>query len=102
MKESHIEAHLARKVQALGWLTYKFTSPVRGVPDRLIILPNGRVVFVEVKRDDGVLSPAQEYQLNRLREHRCLVFVIWSKEEADELCVALEQYAKLPAAPVAS
>ena len=50
MRESTIEARLAREVRKLGGLCYKFTSPgAPGVPDRIIILPGGLVVFVELK-----------------------------------------------------
>ena len=46
MKESEIEARLVRGVKALGGVAYKFVSPGNvGVPDRLVVLPGGRVIF---------------------------------------------------------
>ena len=68
MKESEIEARLVRGVKALGGVAYKFVSPGNvGVPDRVVVLPGGRVIFVELKAEVGRLSPMQRQQLARLR-----------------------------------
>ena len=50
MRESQVEKHLAKRVAALGGLCWKFVSPnLRGVPDRIVVMPEGRVFFVELK-----------------------------------------------------
>lgn len=50
MLESKIEAYLRQRVKDLGGIAYKFTSPGNsGVPDRLVLLPGNRTVFVELK-----------------------------------------------------
>ncbi|MGN7309247.1 VRR-NUC domain-containing protein, partial [Bacillus subtilis] len=50
MKESQIESYLRDKIKALGGIAYKFVSPGNsGVPDRMVLLPKGRTVFVELK-----------------------------------------------------
>ena len=68
MKESEIEARLVRGVKALGGVAYKFVSPGNvGVPDRVVVLPGGRVICVELKAEGGRLSPMQRQQLARLR-----------------------------------
>lgn len=68
MLESTIEAKLVRGVKALGGIAYKFVSPgAAGVPDRIVVLPGGRVIFVELKTDTGRLSPGQRVQLDKLR-----------------------------------
>jgi hypothetical protein len=59
--ERDVERKLVKGVAALGGVAYKFTSPAhRGVADRLVLLPGGRVIFVELKTDKGVLSPLQK------------------------------------------
>ena len=64
MKESEIEARLVRGVKALGGVAYKFVSPGNvGVPDRVVVLPGGRVIFVELKAEGGRLSPMQRLSL---------------------------------------
>jgi len=48
--EAKIEKKLVERIKRLGGIAYKFTSPARrSVPDRLVLLPGGTVVFVEVK-----------------------------------------------------
>lgn len=77
MKESAIEAKLVRKVRELGGLCYKFVSPGNpGVPDRLIILPEGRVVFAELKTEIGRLANIQKWQLEELRKRGADVRVL--------------------------
>lgn len=84
MLEKQIEAHLVKRVKALGGEAYKFTSPAhRGVADRVVCLPNGSTWFVELKRDGGRLSALQEVfakDMARLNQnYACL----WSKEDVD-------------------
>jgi hypothetical protein len=49
--EADIEKHLREQVyKVLGGKAYKFISPGNnGVPDRLVALPGGRAVFIELK-----------------------------------------------------
>lgn len=68
MKESEIERVLVEEVKRLGGRAYKWVSPGNGgVPDRIVILPNTRPIFVELKTDTGRLSPLQENQIQRLK-----------------------------------
>ncbi len=61
MLEKDVERRLVKGVEALGGKAYKFVSPAhRGVADRLVVLPGGRVWFVEVKTDNGTLQQLQE------------------------------------------
>ena len=50
MREKTIEAKLVQAVRTKGGLAPKFTSPgLDGVPDRLVLLPGGRIAFIELK-----------------------------------------------------
>lgn len=83
MRESVIEKALVERVKALGGMCEKFTSPSRrGVPDRLVTLPGGRIVFVELKAPGKALSVLQERDHSRRRALGCSVFVIDSLEAA--------------------
>lgn len=82
--ETTIERALVRTVVRQGGAAYKFTSPARrGVPDRLVVLPGGRIVFVEVKAPGGRLSKLQEIEIARLRGLGCEVRIVWSADEVE-------------------
>lgn len=69
MLEKEIERRMVRTVRERGGLCYKFVSPSNpGVPDRIIITPNGRVVFVELKTEVGRLANTQKWQINEMQK----------------------------------
>ena len=77
MKESAIEARLVREVKKRGGLCYKFTSPGNpGVPDRIVILPGGTTVYVELKTEIGRLAKIQKWQIEELRRRGAVVRVL--------------------------
>ena len=60
MLEKQIEQALVRRVKTLRGMAEKFVSPNRrSVPDRLVTLPEGRIIFVECKRPGGKVTEAQ-------------------------------------------
>jgi len=76
-QESQIENRLTRLVRERGGLCYKFVSPGnRGVPDRIVITPVGRIIFVELKKKDGRLSKLQRWQISEMRRRGCDVRMI--------------------------
>ena len=82
-RERDIESWLRETVQQLGGVAMKFTSPGNdGVPDRIAILPGGRVWFIELKKDGEVPTKIQEWQIERLRKLGCNVAVIAGMKEA--------------------
>ena len=83
--EKEIEAYLVGAVRAMGGIAYKFTSPAhRGVSDRVVVLPEGIVWFVEVKKLGGRLSPLQRVFLDEIKGLGCNYQIVWSKEDVDE------------------
>lgn len=81
--EKEIEAKLTAAVKRRGGLCLKWTCPGwAGVPDRIALLPGGKVVFVELKRPmGGRLSPRQEWWGHKLSALGFDHSVIW--DEAD-------------------
>ena len=71
MKESTLEKKLKERIERAGGLCLKWTSPgFTGVPDRIVLLPDARILFVEVKRPglkDG-MSPRQKRVAQQLRD----------------------------------
>ena len=77
MLEKHIEAKVCDYARERGLLVYKFTSPARAaVPDRLFVLPGGRVFFIEFKRKGQRPTPPQTREHARLQAHGVTVLVI--------------------------
>ena len=85
MRERDIEAYLRDQIKRLGGIAYKFVSPGNaGVPDRLVLLPAGRVAFVELKAPGKQPTPLQLRQQKRIAGLGFKVLVIDSKEQVDE------------------
>lgn len=71
MLESYFENKLRVSVQALGHgvKCLKFESPgFIGVPDRIILLPGGKVIFVEMKQPGKKERKRQKYVQSLLRK----------------------------------
>ena len=56
-----------------------------GMPDRLILLPGGRVIWAELKTKGGHLEEIQKLQHQRLRQLGHAVRVLWNKGDVDKL-----------------
>jgi hypothetical protein len=77
MREKTIEQKLVREVKAMGGLCPKFTSPgLDGMPDRIVLLPMGKIAFVEVKRHGMKPRPLQESRYGLLRRLGFKVYVL--------------------------
>lgn len=86
--EKDIEHYLNVRVSDVNGFCLKL-SGLKGIPDRLVVLPpDGRCVWVELKRKDGRLSELQKYQHTRLRKLGARVVVIWNREDVDKLIEA--------------
>lgn len=83
--EATVERHFVEAVSAHGGIAMKFVTPGRaGAPDRIVIFPYNRVLFVELKRPKG----------GRVRSHQTLwhgealklgvnVETLWTTEEVN-------------------
>lgn len=61
MREKTIEHKLVMETKERGGMALKFVSPsFSGMPDRLVLLPEGRLAFVEVKAPGKKPRPLQE------------------------------------------
>lgn len=88
-RERDIESSLRKSVERMGGKFMKFTSPGNdGVPDRIAVLPGGRVWFVELKREGEKPTAIQKWQMEQLRKLGCNVALITGKQEAIDWCVA--------------
>lgn len=86
MLESIIEKYLVSEVKKLGGTAYKFVSPGHaGVPDRLCLMPNGTVFFVELKATGKTTRPLQDRQIEKIRTYGQRVYVADSREKIKEI-----------------
>lgn len=90
MQEKDLERKVCQYVKSLGGIAVKWVSPsMVGVPDRICILPNGQVLFVELKSPNGKgrLSVKQKKMLEKLTSlgHRAICM-----QSLDELKKELE------------
>lgn len=86
MLEKKIEQHLVDGVKKLGGLCLKFVSPsTPGVPDRIIITKNGKVIFVELKTEKGRLAKLQEHIIRQMMQRGADVRVIKGMDAVKEL-----------------
>ncbi len=77
MKEKEIEQALVTQVKRHGGLCPKFISPgLDGVPDRIVLLPEGRVAFAELKAPGKKPRPLQKRRMEQLRALGFRVYVI--------------------------
>lgn len=85
-REKDVEAYLRKNVKNRGGVAYKFTSPARAsVPDRIIVMPGGRIYFAEVKTTKGRLTKGQQQEIDRLRSLGQIVFVLYGRKDIDVL-----------------
>ena len=69
MREKEIEKKLVKAVRAAGGICPKLVSPgFDGMPDRLVLMPGGRVTFVEVKAPGKEPRPLHDLRIGQLRE----------------------------------
>jgi hypothetical protein len=92
-RESDVEDYLELRVAQAGGETRKVQWVGRkSAPDRLVLLPDRPMFFVEVKHPNGgILFPknaheeAQHREHERLRAYGVTVYVIWKYEHVEGL-----------------
>ena len=89
MREKDIERELVRAVRKRGGQAVKFVSPGwAGVPDRLILMPGGKAVFVETKAPGHVLRPLQ---VKRKRQLEALGFSVYCIDQREQIGGVLDE-----------
>ncbi len=82
MRERDIERRLVKESVQRGGLALKFVSPGRiGVPDRIVMMPGGKIGFVETKAPGKKLRPIQERRIRQMMDMGFKVFVVDSMEQ---------------------
>lgn len=83
MFEKDLERKLVRSVEKNGGKALKLNSGIRGMPDRLILLPGGVIMFVELKVPGKKPRPLQEKRLKDLNRLGFYTEIIDSEKRLD-------------------
>jgi hypothetical protein len=84
LQESRIEKRLKNEIEKIGGKALKFVSPgVSGVPDRIVLLPHGKLIFVELKAPGEKLRALQKYRAKELKNLGFDVRTIDTVEKVD-------------------
>ena len=96
MLEKIIEHKLTMAVKKAGGIAVKFVSPsFAGMPDRLVLLPDGLIAFVELKAPGKRPRPLQDARHQLLRSLGFRVYVIDHPEQIGGMLDEL-QSSRLP------
>lgn len=86
MREKVIEQKLVKAVKKHGGICPKFTSPgFDGMPDRLVLLPLGRLAFVEVKVPGVKPRPLQLARHGTLQRLGFRVYVLDDEKQIEKI-----------------
>ena len=91
--EKDIERKLRRMVERRGGLCLKWVCPGwSGVPDRILLLPGGRMIFCELKRPKGgKISKLQEWWRDRLTALGFTVLFVFDAEQIKYIEFLIEE-----------
>ena len=91
MREKDVERKLVKAVRDIGGMCIKFSTPsLNGVPDRLVLLPLGKVAFVELKAKGKKPRPLQIKRMKQLSELGCKCFLLDNVEEIGGVIDAIQ------------
>ncbi len=88
--ETQLETKIKKYCDEKNFLCWKLSSPsTRGVPDRIVLAPNGRILFLELKAPRKKATDMQEYRLKQLQDRGfdavCTDNFALAKELIDEM-----------------
>ena len=82
MNEKILERKLVSAVKMMGGICPKFISPgLDGVPDRIILLPDGHIGFAEIKTTGQKMRPLQIRRKKQFEKLGFSVFLLNGPEQ---------------------
>lgn len=74
MTEQQIQRKRAKELEEHGYYVIKLIKTNKnGIPDLIAIPPNSDVLFSEIKKENGKVSKLQEFRIEELKKHGCIV-----------------------------
>lgn len=81
MTEQQIQSKIKKYAENKGWIVIKTIKlSESGYPD-LFMFKDGKTIFIEVKKQGGIVSPLQELRQKQLRRHGFICEIIYSLEQ---------------------
>lgn len=82
--EKDIERYVRREIERMGGRVLKWVCPgCDGVPDRIVLMPGGRIWFIEFKTDAGRPAPLQVWWQKELKGLGFNAFIIRGRGAAE-------------------
>lgn len=92
MREKIVEIYLREQVKKIKGIAFKFVSPGNaGVPDRIVLLPWGECVFIELKAPGKKTTALQDRQIERIQKLGFRVEILDSADRVDEFIKSLKR-----------
>lgn len=89
MRESAIENKLTKAVKMMGGLPLKLISPsLVGLPDRMLLMPGGKIAFIELKAPGQEMRPLQ---MKRKRQLEDLGFPVYCIDDTKQIGGILDE-----------
>ena len=89
MREKTVEQKLVKAVKEKGGICPKLVSPgTDGIPDRMVLMPEARIGFVEVKAPGQKLRPLQ---VRRQEQLRALGFKSYVLDDPEQIPGIIEE-----------
>ena len=91
-REAYVQSKLLAGLESRGWWARKVTSPSRnGIPD-VVAARDGRVIWIEVKRDGDRKGPTRDEtrEMRVMREHGLECRVVTGRNEVNEILEELQ------------
>lgn len=98
--ESSLEEYFRHRARLLGGYTIKLAPTERGIPDRLLMMPGSRMFLVELKADNGSLSPIQRHWHAKVLEHQGIrVHVLTGRDDVNSFLTAVVRLSDMEKRP---
>ena len=82
VSEKSIEKYLVDEVKKIGGICLKYSnSNMTGYPDRIVLLPNGKTIWIVIKSKGKHTTKVQDIRITQMEEIGHQVYIADSKEE---------------------
>ena len=93
MQERKIQPLIVKYIRSLGGICVKVDASRPGWPDLTVVMPDGTVLFLEVKQEGGRLRPAQKRIHDELRANHAHIHIVRSVDDVELILCRLNAQA---------